>query len=63
MSVLFLLLFTFSAFALPCEPYEIYIREQWIDAYTKLDATKISEHPRDATEKMKIQENLALLPP
>jgi hypothetical protein len=48
MSVLFLLLFTLTAYALPCEPYEIYIREQWIDAYTKLDGTKVSEHPRDA---------------
>ena len=48
MSVIFLFLFTVTAFALPCEPYEIYIREQWIDTYTKLDGTKVSEHPRSA---------------
>lgn len=48
MPVIFLLLFTVTAFALPCEPYEIYIREQWIDTYTKLDGTKVSEHPRSA---------------
>lgn len=37
-----------AAFAFPCKPYEIYIREQWIDSYTKLNGTKVSAHPRDA---------------
>ena len=31
-----------------CKPYEIYIRGQWIDSYTKLNGTKVSAHPRDA---------------
>lgn len=45
---IFLFLFTTIAFAIPCRPYEIYIREQWIDSYTKLDGTKVSAHSRDA---------------
>lgn len=48
MWAIFLFLFTATAFGVPCEPYEIYIREQWIDAYTKLDGTKVSAHSRDA---------------
>lgn len=37
MPVIFFFLFTTAAFAIPCKPYEIYIREQFIDAYTKAD--------------------------
>lgn len=48
MPVIFFFLFTAVAFALPCEPHEIYIREQWIDAYTKLVGTNVSAHSRDA---------------
>ncbi len=48
MPVIFFFLFSAAAFALPCEPYEIYIREQWIDAYTKLDGTKVTAHSRNA---------------
>ena len=48
MPVIFLFLFTTIVFAFPCRPYEIYIREQWIDSYMKLDGTKVSAHSRDA---------------
>ena len=48
MPAIFFLLLTSAAFALHCETHEIYIREQWIDAYTKLDGTKVSAHLRDA---------------
>jgi hypothetical protein len=48
MPVIFLFLFMTAAFAFSCKPYEIYIREQWIDAYIKLDGTKVSAHSRDA---------------
>ncbi|HXH31113.1 MAG TPA: hypothetical protein VNJ01_09905 [Bacteriovoracaceae bacterium] len=48
MPVIFLLLLISTAFALPCGPHEIYIREQKIEAYTKLDGTKVTAHPRDA---------------
>ncbi|HXH76469.1 MAG TPA: hypothetical protein VNJ08_15970 [Bacteriovoracaceae bacterium] len=48
MLVILLLLFISTAFALPCGPHEIYIREQKIETYTKLDGTKVSAHLRDA---------------
>jgi hypothetical protein len=48
MAAIFFFLLTTAAFALQCEPYEIYIREQWIDSYTKLDGTKVSAHSRNA---------------
>jgi len=47
LGILIFLLFT-KVFALTCEPYEIYIREQLINAYTKLDGTKVPVHSRDA---------------
>lgn len=36
------------AFAGPCGPHEVYVREQWIKAYNKSDGTKVSAHSRDA---------------
>lgn len=42
--LLFLSLFINHAYA--CLPSEVHIREQWINAYTKEDGTKISAHAR-----------------
>jgi hypothetical protein len=36
------------AFAIPCEPHEIYVREQWVKAYVKQNGTNISSHSRKA---------------
>lgn len=48
MAFIFLILFSSLVFAGPCGPHEIYVREQWIKAYTKSDGTKVSAHSRDA---------------
>ena len=48
MAFIFLILFSSLAFAGPCGPHEIYVREQWIKAYTKSDGTKVSAHTRNA---------------
>jgi len=48
MLVFLLFLFISNTFALTCDPHEIYIREQKIDTYTKLDGTKVSAYPREA---------------
>lgn len=48
MPLVLLLLLISSAFAMPCGPHEIYVREQWINAYTKQDNTKVSAHSRKA---------------
>jgi hypothetical protein len=48
MAFIYLILFSSLAFAGPCGPHEIYVREQWIKAYTKNDGTKVSAHSRDA---------------
>jgi hypothetical protein len=47
MALVLLILFSSLAFAGPCGPHEIYVREQWIKAYTKSDGTKVSAHSRD----------------
>lgn len=46
MPFIMLLLFISSAFAQPCGPHEIYVREQSINTYTKQDGTKVSAHTR-----------------
>jgi hypothetical protein len=44
---LFLLFISFLVnHAKACAPNEIHIREQWINAYTKKDGTKVSSHIR-----------------
>ena len=48
MTFIFFILFSSLAFAGPCDPHEIYFREQWIKAYTKSNGTKVSAHSRDA---------------
>jgi hypothetical protein len=48
MAFILFVLFLSLAFAGPCGPHEIYVREQWIKAYTKNDGTKVSAHSRDA---------------
>jgi hypothetical protein len=48
MQFFFFFLFTASVFAITCKPDEIYIREQLIDGYKKVDGTKVSSHSRDA---------------
>jgi hypothetical protein len=48
MAFIFFILFSSLAFAGPCGPHEIYVREQWIKAYPKSDGTKVSAHTRDA---------------
>lgn len=48
MAFIFLILFSSLVFAKPCGPHEIYVREQWIKAYSKSDGTKVSAHSRDA---------------
>lgn len=48
MAFIFLVLISSLVFAEPCGPHEIYVREQWIKAYTKSDGTKVSAHTRDA---------------
>lgn len=48
MLVIFLLLSVTAVLGLPCKPHEIYIREQTISSYTKLDGTQVSTHLRDA---------------
>jgi hypothetical protein len=42
MAFIFLILFSSLAFAELCGPHEIYVREQWINAYPKSDGTKVS---------------------
>lgn len=46
MPFILLLLIISSAFARPCGPHEIYVREQSINTYTKQDGTKVSAHIR-----------------
>ncbi len=48
MVFIFLILLSSLVFAEPCGPHEIYVREQWIKAYTKSNGTKVSAHSRDA---------------
>jgi hypothetical protein len=48
MTFIFLILFSSLVFAGPCGPHEIYVREQWINAYTKSDGIKVSAHSRNA---------------
>jgi hypothetical protein len=48
MPAILLLLFSTAIFASVCGPHEIYVREQWVDAYTKLDGTKVTAHSRNA---------------
>lgn len=48
MAFIFLILFSSLVFAGPCGPHEIYVREQWIKAYTKSDGAKVSAHTRAA---------------
>jgi hypothetical protein len=48
MAFIFLILFSSLVFAEPCAPQEIYVREQWINAYPKSDGTKVTAHTRNA---------------
>jgi len=48
MPIILLFLIISSAFAFPCGPHEIYVREQLIKAYTKNDGTKVAAHSRKA---------------
>lgn len=48
MVVILSLLFATAALAVPCEPHEVYVREQWIEGYTKHDGTRVSPHLRNA---------------
>jgi hypothetical protein len=44
--ILLILVFLKPIFALACIPSEIHVREQWINAYSKEDGTKVSAHLR-----------------
>jgi hypothetical protein len=46
MLLMFLILFSTFVLAGPCEPHEIYIREQNIESYYKTDGTHVSSHTR-----------------
>lgn len=48
MAFIFLIIFSSLVFAEPCGPHELYVREQWIKAYTKSDGTKVFAHTRNA---------------
>lgn len=48
MAFIFLILFSSLAFAELCGPHEIYVREQWIESYTKTDSTNVRAHARKA---------------
>jgi hypothetical protein len=48
MPVIFLLIFSSTLFAGVCSPHGVYVREQWINDYKKLDGTKGSAHTRIA---------------
>ena len=48
MAFILLILFSSLVFAEPCGPHEIYVREQWIESYTKTDSTNVRGYTRKA---------------
>src|SRR5690554_3610016 len=48
MVLISILLFSFSAFAIPCGPHEVYIREHKVSAYKKEDGTRVRAHIKKA---------------